>query len=175
MIKMFFQNGAKQLVEVSLCHEFIAGFSAGKGIGKIVHNGQNGSAVPGKQRIYDDFMIHDIVYGFRTNMIIFYKNLKVENNTFINTGIVFRDSAVKHSVCDKEHISAVITSGVAVECEMKRAGQDAENFIVMMPVISHMISGTMKVLMIKCNGEIEGSLLSVFFVIEIFHETGSIP
>ena len=61
---MLFQNDAEKLIKIPLGHKFIACVPAGKRGGKAVHNGQDGGTVFGEQRVYGDFVVHNVAYGF---------------------------------------------------------------------------------------------------------------
>ena len=102
-------------------------------------------------------------------MIVFHENLKVKNNAVINAGIIVRAAAVEHSVCDKDNVSRLIASGIAVEGKVKIAGYNPEDFIVVMPVIGHVISGAVTIFVVESNREIKSSLFPVLSVIKILH------
>lgn len=102
-------------------------------------------------------------------MIVLHKYLKVKYNAVVNAGIIVRISAVQHSVRDKDNVSRIIASGIAVEGKVKGAGHNPEDFIVVVPVIGHMVSGAVGIFVIKSNRKIESPLFPVLSVVKILH------
>ncbi len=102
-------------------------------------------------------------------MIVLHEYLEVKNNTVINAGIIVWAAAVQHSVSDKDNVSRMVASGIAVKSKMKSAGYNPKDFIVMVPVIGHVIPGTVIVFVIKSNRKIKSPLLPMLSVIKIFH------
>ncbi len=168
-VKMFFQNGADQLIQTALCHKFITCLFARKRTGQPVDDRPDMRTDFGQQCVDDDLVIRDVLYGPGTGMVVFHEDLEVEYNTVIDTGVIFWVSAVERTVCDKDHVSLMIGIGVIVKRKMKSAGENVYDLIMAVPVIRHIIPGTVGHLMIESDREIKGSLLSLFIIIQIFH------
>lgn len=168
-IKVFFQNGADQLVKAALCHKFITCLFTGKRAGKPVDNRQNIGACFGQQRIYDDLVVCDLLYGPGACVVVFHEDLEVEDDAVIDAGMVFWGPAVERAVCDKDYVPFVIGSGVIVEGKMEGSGENVNDLVMSVPVIRHIIPGAVGHLMIESDWKIKGSLLSLFIIIQIFH------
>ena len=72
-------------------------------------------------------------------MILLCKQLEVKNNTFINT-IIMGNTAMECSACNQYTFTGLKNAGFIVQSKMKGAGKNADNFVVGMPMILHMIS-----------------------------------
>lgn len=170
-VKMFFQNRADQLKQTALRHKFISGLPAGKGKTEIVHDRPDGRAQLGKKRAYRDLVVHDIVYIFGTRMIILHQDLKVKNNTVVDAGLILRITTVQRAIRNEDNVALVAGSDIVVQGHVKFAGKNADDLVMTMPVIGHIIAWAVRSLVVKSNGKIEGALLSLFFIIKIFHFT----
>lgn len=169
LIKMFLQNRTDELIQTALCHEFVPGPPTRKGKAEIFDDGPDCRTGLGKKRMYGDLVVHNIVDMFGTYMIILHENLKVKNDTVVDTGLILRVAAVQRAVCNKDNVALMAGADIVVQRHMKIAGQNTDDFVMAMPVVRHIITRTVGDLMIESDGEVEGSLLSMFLVIKIFH------
>lgn len=168
-VEMFRQNRANHLIQKTLCHKFITCPFPGKSVDQIVHDRQNRRTVFGEQGMYDDFVLHDIVDVFGTGMVVLHQNLKIEDDAVIDAGVVMRTSAMKRAVRDKDDLAFPVISCLIVQGQLKGSGYNTDDFIMMVPVIRHIIPGTVRSLVIKSDREVKGSLFPLFFVVKIFH------
>lgn len=168
-IKMLFQNCADELIQAALRHKFITGPPAGQGEAEIVHDGPDCRADLGKKCMYGDLVVHDIVDMFGACMVILHQNLKVKNNAVIDAGLVLRVAAMQRAVRNENNVAFVAGADIIVQGHMKIAGENADDLVVTVPVIWHVIARAMGRLVIKGDREIEGALLPLLFIIKIFH------
>ena len=97
-IKLLLQDNAEKLIQTALRHEFVACPPACKSRGQILNNGKNQRTVTGEKRLYDDSVIHNILYGFCAGVVVLHQDLKIENDTVIDTGVILRASAMKNAI-----------------------------------------------------------------------------
>lgn len=102
-------------------------------------------------------------------MIILHQNLKVKNDAVIDTGLVLWVAAVQRAVRNENNIAFMADADIVVQGHMKITGKNADDLIMSMPVIWHIVARAVGNLMIESDGKIEGPLLSLFFIIEVFH------
>ena len=118
--------------------------------------------------MYQDLVVSDVLNDFCTGMIILHQDLKIKDDAVIDT--VNRRSAVQDSICDKYDISRVIHIGLVVDRQVKTAGQNADDLILSVPVIGHVIARTTRLFVVKCDRKVECSVLSLFFVLYVLHD-----
>lgn len=104
-------------------------------------------------------------------MIILHQDLKVKNNTVVDAGLILRITAVQRAVCNEDNVALLAGADIVVQGHVKFAGKNADDLVMTMPVIGHIIAWAVRRLVVKSDGEIEGALLSLFFIIKIFHIT----
>lgn len=80
-----------------------------------------------------------------------------------------RISAVQRAVRNEYHVSLTVDTGIVVQRQVKGAGNNPDDFIVTVPVIGHVIARAVGDFMIKSNRKVKGALLSLFFIIKVFH------
>lgn len=166
---MIFQNRADELIQAALRHKFITGPTSGQGEAEIVHDGPDCRAGLGKKCVYGDLVVHDIVDMFGACVVILHQNLKVKNNTVVGAGLVLRVAAVQRAVHNENNVAFVTGADIIVQGHMKITGENADDLIVTVPVIGHVIARAVGRLVIKSDREIEGALLPLLFIIKIFH------
>ena len=112
-------------------------------------------------------MVGDILDDLCTGMIILHKNLQVKYNAVIDT--VLGRAAMQHSVSDEDHIPGVTEVCLVVDRQMKVAGNNADNFILGVPVIGHVIAWTARLFVIEGDREIKRSVPALLFIVNVFH------
>ena len=115
------------------------------------------------------FVVHDVLYVFRTGMVVFYQNLQIENNAVIDAAMVLRAAAVECAVRNEDNVACMIGARIIVQRQMKVARDNADDFIVPVPVVRHVVSGTVRGFVIEGNRKVKRSLLPSLFVVKIFH------
>ena len=166
-IKMLLEDDPDQLIQISLRHKFVADPSGRECVAQILDNRKHERAFPGNKGMDHNVVLHDIVNRFGARMIVFHKDLKIKDDTFIDT--VIRSAAVQDTVGYKDNVAGFAHVRLIVEGQIHFPRNDPYQLIVSVPVKLHVIARTVRSLMIKGNRKIEGSLFSVFFIFNKFH------
>lgn len=102
-------------------------------------------------------------------MIILHQNLEVKNNAVVDAGLILWITAVQRAVRNEDNVALLAGADIVVQGHVKFSGKNADDLVMTMPVIGHMVARAVRSLMVKSDGKIEGTLLSLFFIIKIFH------
>lgn len=143
--------------------QLIAFGAMDEGVEYGVYNGVDAGLLQGEMMIDLGPVVNNFLNIGLAGAVLLQKCVHIKYNTLIHTGI--GDSGMEDTTIDKNNFPGPGCKFFFIQGDMKRAFQDAYDFVFHMPVVRHRVLGMGFVYMIKFKGEIVGSPL--FILVEM--------